>query len=564
MAELRPCLLIPIYDNRDTIRDVVESLAGFGLPCLIVDDGSGPETREVLAELVDAYPWVQVERLPVNAGRGAALERGYRSAAGRGFTHVIQLDADGQHAAADIPAFIESAREKPEAMVLGDPQFDASAPAGRRYGRQISRFWVWVETFSFDIHDPLCGFRCLPLRPLIETLDRVSCGKRMEFDAAILVRLYWAGVPVCNLPTCVAYFEDGLSHFDLLWDNVRISLMHTRLVLAMLLRLPSRWLVRCAREGRCRVNEASSWHEERERGSTLGIRIVAWAYRWMGRAVARLLVYPVVSYFFLTDRTGRHASLRYLQHVYAQPNGREALGTVPGPGLVFRHFLSFGFTILDRLAFWIGERGGMRVSFHGEEHLLRIVDAGCGGILLGAHIGCFDAMRAIAKRSPKAINVLMYTAHADRINSVLRSLSGEVDLRVISIQPGSIAHVFELKACIARGEFVAILGDRVAPGEAGRVVRVPFLGEEADFPIGPIAVAGLLGCPVLLVGGLRTRDGGYEVTAEPFTERVVLPRAGRREAIAKYCEEYVRWIERRCYKAPLQWFNFYDFWELKR
>ncbi len=281
----------------------------------------------------------------------------------------------------------------------------------------------------------------------------------------------------------------------------------------------------------------------------------------MGRGVARLLVYPIVGYFFLTDHTGRRASLRYLEHVYAQPAGREALGAAPGPGLVFRHFLSFGFTVLDRLAFWLGERGGMRVSFHGEEHLLRIVDEGCGGILLGAHVGCFDAMRAIAKRSPKAINVLMYTAHADRINSVLRSLSGEVELRVISIQPGSIGHVFQLKECIARGEFVAILGDRIAPGEAGRVARVPFLGAEADFPEGPMAVAGLLGCPVLVVGGLRAPDGSYEVTAEPFAERVKLPRAGRREAIAEYCEAYARWVEGRCFKAPLQWFNFYDFWE---
>jgi len=249
MGALRPCLLITIYDNRDTIRGVVESLARFDLPCLIVDDGSGPETREVLAELAYAHTWVDVERLPVNSGRGAALELGYRSAARRGFSHAIQLDADGQHTAADIPAFLDAAAQEPKAMILGDPQFDASAPAERRYGRQISRFWVWVETFSFAIHDPLCGFRCLPLGPTIELLDRVGCGKRMEFDTAILVRLFWVGVPVRNLPTRVIYFEDGLSHFDLLWDNVRISLMHTRLVLAMLLRLPLLWMGRGARSG---------------------------------------------------------------------------------------------------------------------------------------------------------------------------------------------------------------------------------------------------------------------------------------------------------------------------
>ncbi len=235
---INPCLLIPIYDNEDTIEGVVESLASHGLPCLIVDDGSSLATREVLAKIDATHSWVQVEHLPRNGGRGVALTAGYREAARRGFTHVLQLDADGQHAAEDVPAMLAAAAACPRAMILGDPQFDESAPPARRYGRQISRFWVWVETCSFAIHDPLCGFRCLPLAPVVTLLDRVRCGARMEFDVALLVRLAWTGVPVRNVPTQVVYFEGGVSHFDVLWDNLRISGSHTRLVLAMLLRLP--------------------------------------------------------------------------------------------------------------------------------------------------------------------------------------------------------------------------------------------------------------------------------------------------------------------------------------
>ncbi len=237
---IRPCLLIPIYNHGTTIQGVVDGLEGLALPCLIVDDGSDRATQAEVDALAGCRDWVDVRRHPSNAGRGTALQTGYRWAAERGFTHAVQLDADGQHDAASIPAFLAEAAAHPEMMILGDPVFDITAPLHRLHGRRLSRWWVWIETLCRDIRDPLCGFRCFPLAATVDLLDRVHMGTGMEFDTEIVVRLHWSGIRVRNVRTPVQYFEDGLSTFRPLHDNLRITWLHTRLFLGSLTRLLGR------------------------------------------------------------------------------------------------------------------------------------------------------------------------------------------------------------------------------------------------------------------------------------------------------------------------------------
>ena len=237
---MRFCLLVPIYNHKDTIAQVLQSLSVFGLPAVVVDDGSDEDTRRVLERLGRELPWVDVERLPQNRGRGAALRCGYLWAAQRNFSHVVQLDADGQHDPGDVPRFLDAARRHPDALVLGTPVFDATAPAARVYGRQLSRIIVWAETLTRAVDDPLCGFRCLPLEPTVRLMRRVRLGDRMEFDPEIVIRLVWDGVPVVNVPTRVRYFPGGLSHFDLVGDNLRIAWTYLRLLAHLVPRLPAR------------------------------------------------------------------------------------------------------------------------------------------------------------------------------------------------------------------------------------------------------------------------------------------------------------------------------------
>ncbi len=235
---MKPTLLIPIYEHKDEIGAVVDSLAPAGLPCLIVNDGSGAETRAVLEQLAARNPWVRLHHRAQNGGRGAALKTGYRLAFEHGYSHALQLDADGQHDAADVPAFVAAMTLDPNALVLGAPQFDDSAPKSRLYGRQLSRLMVWIATRSVAVDDPLCGFRGIPLRPTVALLDAISTGDHMEFDPQLIIQLCWAGVAVRNVPTRVVYRSGGLSHFDALWDNVRLSGMYARALGGMLWRLP--------------------------------------------------------------------------------------------------------------------------------------------------------------------------------------------------------------------------------------------------------------------------------------------------------------------------------------
>jgi glycosyltransferase involved in cell wall biosynthesis len=231
---VNPCLLIPIYDHGETIGAVVESLAYLELPCLIVDDGSHPPTRAELARIAAAHARVEVVTRARNGGRGAALRTGYREAFRRGFSHAVQLDADGQHDARDVPRLLEAAAKDPRALVLGRPIFDESAPALRLWGRKLSQGLVWLETLSFAIEDPLCGFRCFPLAETVALLDRDPLGDRMDFDPEIAVRLYWEGLPIASVPTRVRYHEGGLSHFAPAYDSWLIAKAHARLVAGML------------------------------------------------------------------------------------------------------------------------------------------------------------------------------------------------------------------------------------------------------------------------------------------------------------------------------------------
>jgi glycosyltransferase involved in cell wall biosynthesis len=247
---VKACLLIPDYDHPDEIAGVVDSLAFTGLPCLIVDDGSHAETRAVLDELARTRAWVDVHHRERNGGRGAALKTGYRLALARGFTHALQLDADGQHEASDAPRFLAAMAADPGALVLGAPIFDASAPKSRLYGRQLSRAMVWLATLSFDVADPLCGFRGIPLAPTVALLDAVATGDHMDFDPELVIRLHWAGVPVRNVPTRVVYRRGGLSHFDPLRDNARLSAVYARCLGGMLARLPKALASRGARSRR--------------------------------------------------------------------------------------------------------------------------------------------------------------------------------------------------------------------------------------------------------------------------------------------------------------------------
>jgi glycosyltransferase involved in cell wall biosynthesis len=246
-----PCALIPIYNHKDTIARTVQVLRDQGLPVMIVDDGSDAATRDVLDALADKAGDIHLLRLPHNQGKGRALTAGLLAACEKGYTHALQIDADGQHDTADAPRFIAEARAHPLAMICGRAVYDDSVPRARLYGRYLTHVCVWMETLSLAIDDSMCGYRLYPLAETCAEIARAPLPARMDFDTEIAVRLCWRGVPVRNLPTRVIYPENGLSHFRMLHDNLRITAMHTRLLLGMLPRAPGLLWRRAQRESAC-------------------------------------------------------------------------------------------------------------------------------------------------------------------------------------------------------------------------------------------------------------------------------------------------------------------------
>ncbi|MBH2034863.1 MAG: glycosyltransferase family 2 protein [Pseudomonadales bacterium] len=232
-----PCAIIPVYNHETAITAVVDAVLGSGLPCILVDDASDPVCAKVLDHLARREN-VFLIRLTANQGKGGAVMTGLREASRLGFSHALQVDADGQHDLLDVSVFIEQSRAHPEAVICGYPQYDASVPKGRLYARYLTHVMVWINTLSLQIRDSMCGFRVYPVPPTLALINSAKIGKRMDFDSDILVRLAWRNQPMHWLPTKVHYPLDGVSHFRLFHDNVLISSMHTRLFFGMLLRAP--------------------------------------------------------------------------------------------------------------------------------------------------------------------------------------------------------------------------------------------------------------------------------------------------------------------------------------
>ena len=238
---MRHLVLIPSFNSGPWLAETVRAALARWPDVWVVVDGSTDGSGEALLGEAARNAGLRVLILPENRGKGAAVLHGLREAATAGFTHVLAMDADGQHPAECIPAFMAASRAEPEAMVLGLPVFGADAPALRVRGRRVSNWWAGLETGWAGIGDSLCGFRVYPIAPLLGAMGETRWMRRFDFDPEAAVRLSWRGVRAVNLPAPVRYLsatEGGVSHFRYFRDNALLTWMHTRLVLGALRRLP--------------------------------------------------------------------------------------------------------------------------------------------------------------------------------------------------------------------------------------------------------------------------------------------------------------------------------------
>ena len=234
-------VVIPSYNSGPRLLETVLAARRYWNPVWVVVDGSTDGSEKPVVEMSSADNGVHVICLVKNRGKGSAVLAGLSEASRRGFTHVVTMDADGQHPADRIQNFVAKSLRHPHAMILGTPIFDSSAPALRVRGRRISNGWANLETLWSGVGDSLFGMRAYPIKPLLSIMTRTRWMRRYDFDAEAAVRMVWMGIPPINLPTPVRYFradEGGISHFRYGRDNALLTWMHARLFVEFLLRLP--------------------------------------------------------------------------------------------------------------------------------------------------------------------------------------------------------------------------------------------------------------------------------------------------------------------------------------
>jgi predicted LPLAT superfamily acyltransferase len=311
------------------------------------------------------------------------------------------------------------------------------------------------------------------------------------------------------------------------------------------------------------------WAARAERGTAGALRLVLRLISLFGRRGAAVVVAPVALYFWATDKSARAASGAYFSRLASTERGRAAFGHEPGWRDGYHHIHAFAWALFDRVCVW-ADLGDVEVSHEGAGHFAHLPDlpAEQGGNALGksgalivtAHVGSFDMMRAASMDKQVPVHVVMYGDNAETINGFLDALNPALQLDLIHVRPGSTGAALEIRAAITRGDFVAIMGDRIGLDPGGKK-HASFLGAPAPFSPGPFELAAAIGCPVLMATTLRTGDGHYRVRSWPIYPGGRVPRNEREQVVQQMIERYAEILESAVCEAPYQWFNFFDFWD---
>ena len=291
------------------------------------------------------------------------------------------------------------------------------------------------------------------------------------------------------------------------------------------------------------------WAQLPERGTPTALRMIRWIGMRVGRRAGRLLLYPITLYFLLTAKSARRSSRRYLHRVFGFDAGWQG---------VFRHIHCFSATILDRIYLLAGQFKRFDIRLYNGELITAQVASRRGCILLGSHLGSFEVLRVLGvtlKRFP--VKVLMNVDHNRSITDFLGALNPEVADTVIPL--GRPETLLKVKESLDQGYMIGTLGDRVTVSD--KVVRCRFLGTETDFPAGPLLMAAIMRCPVVLFFGLYRGGNRYDIHFELLAEEIAMRREQRQEDIRGWTRRYVERLEYYTQQAPYNWFNFYDFWD---
>ncbi|MCK5818906.1 MAG: glycosyltransferase family 2 protein [Psychromonas sp.] len=557
-----PLFLIPCFNHGPTLEGVVEKLQQqYDYPILIVDDASDCNTKHYISRLESIC---HIITLANNTGKGGAVIEGIEHAHRLGYSHAIQIDADGQHDLNVLINLVTQSKAHQNSLISGCPVFDESISRRRFYGRYLTHFLVWIETLSLSIKDTMCGFRVYPIPQMVALFSQYKFGKRMEFDIEVMVRFYWNDGDIRFVDTKVIYPKNGLSHFDFLQDNIKISQMHIKLIFAMLPRIPALLSrnKRLKRQGGKKPQKHRHWSRMQERGTYYGLKMLVLTYSVFGRSVFKFFLAPVVFYFAISATRIKQSSKGYFNKLrqYALATGI----TIPANLTVYQHINSFSLTLLDKFAAWNGDIAQNRLIVHGREDVQTIVKNKKGIILIGSHLGNLELCRALSKRYLGVkVTALMFTKHSSNFTRTLKAVNANSELNIIQVDKLGSDTAILLHQKIEAGEWIVIVGDRTSASVETRAVWVDFLGQKAPFPQGPFLLASILKAPVYTLFALRNesrKELFFDLYFEFFSDQIKLVRDKREQELERVVQQYANRLQAYAIQAPLQWYNFYDFW----
>ena len=558
--------LVPFYNHPQNIKALIAALKTYELPVVVVDDGSDEASKLILAELERTEGILLLTRAQ-NGGKGIAMKDGFKFAQERGFSHVLQIDADFQHDAALIGEFLRQSEAYPQSIVCANPIYGEDAPKSRVHGRKITNFWVAINTLSLGVKDAMCGFRVYPLEQLKKAAAK-SKTNRMEFDIEILVNAARQGVDMRWIDTYVRYEKGGVSHFKMVRDNALISLMHAKCFFS----LPKFMLCKIWRA--CGLNsseknganaqisveplenaEQNLWWKKQERGGALFLRLSLFLSQILPEFALKLIVKIVVWFYYIFSKNERKNIAEFRRNL----SEFAGLQTLKGTS-VFSHFEAFGGAICDKFRVWKGKIKDDELEIIDLERIKsELIGAQKGQILLTAHLGNVEICKALAARVKGfRMVILTYDENSRKFNEVLREISkNDGSVRMMAVNKLDVAAMLELKNIVESGEHIGIMGDRTPLG-GDKAARVKFLGKEASFNYGPYLIAGILGVKISSLWCQKI-DGKFRIELVPLASAVKLGR-DKAAAARQYLQIYVRELENRCKQTPTQWFNFFDFW----
>ena len=558
--------LVPFYNHPQNIKALIAALKTYELPVIVVDDGSDEASKLILAELERTEGILLLTRAQ-NGGKGIAMKDGFKFASERGFSHVLQIDADFQHDAALIGEFLRQSKAHPQSIVCANPIYGEDAPKSRVYGRKITNFWGAINTLSLGVKDAMCGFRVYPLEQLKKAAAK-SKTNRMEFDIEILVNAARQGVDMRWIDTYVRYEKGGVSHFKMVRDNALISLMHAKCFFS----LPKFMLSKIWRA--CELNsseknvtstqisvepqenaEQNLWWKKQERGGAFFLRLSLFLSQILPEFALKLIVKIVVWFYYIFSKNERENIAEFRRNLSVFAGSQTLNGTS-----VFSHFEAFGGAICDKFRVWKGKIKDSELEIIDLEHIKsELIGTQKGQILLTAHLGNVEICKALGARVEGfRMVILTYDENSRKFNEVLREISkNDGSVRMMAVNKLDVAAMLELKNIVESGEHIGIMGDRTPLG-GDQAARVKFLGKEASFNYGPYLIAGILGVKISSLWCQKI-DGKFRIELVPLASAVKLGR-DRAAAAREYLQIYVRELENRCKQTPAQWFNFFDFW----